>query len=160
MNPRLLGLGTGIGKTDSLSIPSLLNFPPTLPHHLTLLGESTRLRFLWLPTSYLLCTWQCIPKLQSQFAPPTSSPTVSIISFSISEFLFVPWKYVHQYHFPRFHIHTIFYTKRNSLPLFTESKARWTQRGRWLARTCSGVALQFWLHWSQILTLEQSLLGH
>jgi len=43
--------------------------------------------------------------LLSQFIPPSPSPAVPTNLFSTSASLFLPCKYVPQYHFPRFHIH-------------------------------------------------------
>ena len=47
--------------------------------------------------------------LLSQSVPSFPSPTVSTSPFSSSESLFLPWKYVHQYHFSRFHIYALIY---------------------------------------------------
>ena len=43
--------------------------------------------------------------LPSQFVPPSLSPVVSTNLFSMFAFPFLPYKYVHQYHFSRFHIY-------------------------------------------------------
>ena len=42
--------------------------------------------------------------LLSQFVPPAPSPAVSTRVFSMFEPLLLPWKWVNQYHFSRFHI--------------------------------------------------------
>ena len=50
----------------------------------------------------------------AQFIPSSPSPAVST---SLSPFL--PDKYVHQYHFSRFHIHELIYNIHSSLTYFT-----------------------------------------
>ena len=65
-------------------VPSLLNLPPT--SHPSRLSQST---WFELPASYtkfplaLFYIWLCISMLLSQFVPPSPSPTVSTILFSI-----------------------------------------------------------------------------
>ena len=60
-----------------------------------------------LPRSYLFHTQQYIYTsiLLSQFVPRA----VSTSAFSMSVFLFLPCRWVHQYHFPGFHIYALIY---------------------------------------------------
>ena len=92
-------------------IPSVSDLPPVtpLPSHCTHLGchrvlSSAPCALQQLPTSYLtrgnLYTWISI----SQFIPPSLSLSVPTCVFSTSEFLFLPWKWIHLYHLSRFNI--------------------------------------------------------
>jgi len=54
--------------------------------------------------------------LLSSFVPLSPSPTISISPFSTSVSPFLPHKYVHQYHFSRFHIYVLIYDICFSLP--------------------------------------------
>ena len=50
-----------------------------------------------------------ISVLLSQFSPPFSCPAESMRLSCMSESLFPPCKYVHQYHFSRFHMYALIY---------------------------------------------------
>ena len=90
-------------------IPSLLHLPPTLPiPPLWVITEP----WAELPVMYsrfplaIYFTHGSVfmPNLISQFIPPSPSSPMSTRLFSMSVFLFLPCKWVHLYHFSRFHI--------------------------------------------------------
>ena len=59
---------------------------------------------IWqLSTSYFTHDSACMSTLLSPFAPQYSSPTVSTNPLSKSVSLFLPWKYIYQYHFSKSH---------------------------------------------------------
>ena len=57
----------------------------------------------WLPTSYFTYDNAYVSMLLSRFIPPSSSPTVSKVCSLCLHLYFLPCKYVHLYHFSRFH---------------------------------------------------------
>ena len=59
--------------------------------------------------------WQCY----SQFVSPSRSHSVSVSPYSTSTFIFLPYKLVQQYHFPRFHIYALICNICFSLSDFT-----------------------------------------
>ena len=88
---------------------SLLNLPPTpdsIPALQVVTEPWAELPILYsvFPLAiYFMCGNMYVSVLLSQFIPPTPPPAVSRSLFSVSASLFLPWKYVHQYHFSRFH---------------------------------------------------------
>jgi len=86
--------------------------PPT-PSHPARMSQSTRLSSLgqvanshWLS---VLHTVVYVSMLLSRFISHSLYPVVSISLFSMSASLLLPYKYVHQYHFSRFHIYALIY---------------------------------------------------
>ena len=86
--------------------------PPT-PSHSARMSQSTRLSSLgqvanshWLSVLHIVVY---VSMLLSRFISHSLYPVVSISLFSMSASLPLPYKYVHQYHFSRFHIYALIY---------------------------------------------------
>ena len=94
------------------SFPSL---PPTASPHPTPPGHHRTASWApgaveRFPTSCLLCACSvCMPTLHSQSSRPSPCPAVSTCLLSTSASLFLPSKWVHRYHFPRFCIYVFKY---------------------------------------------------
>ena len=99
---------------NQLYIPSLLNLPsPSQPscHHRALSWAPRAIQHL--PTSHLFYTqWVYGSVLLSRFISPSPSPLcihMKNVEWSMSAFLFLPWKYIDLYPFSRFHICALIY---------------------------------------------------
>ena len=95
-------------------IPSLLHLPPTQPHPTHLGHHRARAELPVLYSRFPLAIYFThgsvyMSFLISQFVPPSPSPAVVTCRFSMSVSVFLPCKYVHLYHFSRFHIHALIY---------------------------------------------------
>ena len=101
------------------SLPPLCLLPPSHPSR-----SSWRARLgslCYIATSHQLSVLHMIymSMLLSSFVPLFPSLIVSTNPFSISASPFLPCKYVHQYHFSRFHIYALIYCICFSLSDFT-----------------------------------------
>ena len=89
-------------------VSSLLNLPPrTYPIPSFCIATEYQIELPVLYSNFALPTYFTygdiyVSMLFSQFIPPSPSPAMSRSLFSMSVSLFLPCKYIHQYHFSRF----------------------------------------------------------